>query len=511
MKKSILFSLTLTLLLTACSGKKTDKAKELWTTLPNGDYAATYLITAPDGRDYYVAFVDSVNYQQALDLQNDGWVLPRLYGAYAMDEHRHYTAAPSLEALVGLTSDELPDIDADSDNPDKVMLGLPCQLTTIWNERDIPGVVQIRDDGAKGISLWTGTRFPGKKGTRYNYTLNCFLEPDSAHGSFYTVSGYGISNYEELKTAMIMKRAELVDGNVGNNVYYVNDTRCIPSTQYIGSDGYEYYVVQLLDSAYTWYEALNMEHDGWLLPRTEGRYHGARGHEREVEYWRLHSEGLEPTVEGLSGRHPFVNVDRMSRLFTDAFPQPCWTGTPRNTQEAYMLGSVLHRWSGNLWEYDKNEKVGHVCLVKRISPDSVRYCPKGSTLTIQSMKVAGASGKMYHVVDPLGWHGFGCSVEEALSLEQPGWHIVTFDELGDMMGAMFNDSMLPLGYGIETDHPLFHTLFARNNTHNYFYARTSDGDIQTIYTRIYSSSFSRERVSDYFSSSSFVRLAYDGE
>ena len=72
-------------------------------------------------------------------------------------------------------------------------------------------------------------------------------------------------------------------------------------------------------------------------------------------------------------------------------------------------------------------------------------------------------------------------------------------EMGDMMGAMFNESMLPLGYVIEMDHPLFHNLFARNNAHNYFYARTSDGDIQTIYTRIYSSSFSRERVSAFFS------------
>lgn len=497
------------LLLASCAGGKSDnKIKEISVTLPNGNETEAYLITASNGEDYYVTFVDSVNYQQALELQYDGWVLPHMYGAYATDEHRCCTSIPTLEDLFGLST---PATDEDSANPDEIMLSFPNKLTTLMWKKDVKGIQKLKDNGTKGVSLWSGTRFPGKKGLRYNYTLTCFLEPDSTDG-FYTMAKYGINAYDETKCAMLLKRAVLIDKLVPEDVYYVNDTLIIPSTRYTGADGFDYYVVQLHDSLYTWYEAINMERDGWMLPRSEGRYHGARGHEREVEYWRLHSEGLEATVEGLSGMHPFVNIEKMSRMFNKAFPQPCWTGTPRNAREAYMLGSKYHSWNGNLWEYDKEEKTGLTCLVKRVQPSRVRYYPKGSPLYVQPMKVTGASGKEYLVVDPLGWHGFGCREEEALSLEQPDWHIITFDEMGDMLGGTFTDDMLPLGYGMDMDHPLFHSLFPRTGGHNYYYARTTNGgEIQTIYMRKYTPHFSRNKVDSFFWDSSYVRLVYNGE
>ncbi|MBO4634301.1 MAG: hypothetical protein J5669_02890 [Bacteroidales bacterium] len=496
-KNKYIFALLAVSLLVACTGVRRSKAsKEITVYLADGSKETAYLITAPDGQEYYACFKDSVNYQQALELQYGGWVLPRMYGPYAMDEHRRCTSVPRLEELFDLTLDEdLPPVDEDRKDPDKVMRGRPTRLTDIMRKR-----------GMKEISLWSGTRFPGKKGTVYNYGLSLSLENTDI-----TLAQYGIAGYEEKMGALLLMRAALMDNGISDHEYYVNDGMTIPSLMYTAADGYDYFVVCLCDSLYTWYEALNMEHDGWLLPRTEGRYSDARGREREVAYWRLHSKGLEPTIEGLSGRHPFVNIEKLSRVFEETFPQPCWTGTPCYSGDAYMFGSKYHYRVGNLNEYDRNEKAGGVFLLKRVQPGLLRFQPEDSPLSIQPMRVQGASGKVYHVVDPLGWRGFGCTQEEAVSLEQPDWHIITVDELGDMLGGMFNESMLPFDYAIEMDHPLLHTLFPRNAPHNYYYVRTSDGELQSFYTRMNSTYFCRSKVSSFFYWSSYVRLVYNGD
>lgn len=58
-------------------------------------------IELDDGREYYLAAIDSVNYQQAVNLQKDGWVLPRMHGMYSQDEHRYSSNWIKMEEIIG--------------------------------------------------------------------------------------------------------------------------------------------------------------------------------------------------------------------------------------------------------------------------------------------------------------------------------------------------------------------------------------------------------------------------
>lgn len=458
--RNIAFTLFIILLISCkVSTERHHYEKAINIALADGRTFEADLFYAPNGEAYYVFVVDSVNYQEALSLQQDGFVLPRMYGVYSIDEHRHYITMPTWEVLLGL-----PMVAADDDveKPNAIMKVGETALKQ-WLEKK----------GYQG-AFWSGTRVP-TKGTS-NHALIYGKTDEGIQAAQYV-----INDFEGKISALLIKRAVLVEKKIADWEYYINDTlRLSSDVTYTAADGYDYYVLNMRDSLYTWYEAINMERDGWMLLRTEGRYYGMSALEsywRKVEYWRLHSEGFDATIEGISGKHPFVNIESVSGYFKNTFQQPVWTGTIRNNAEAFLLQSMFgSSWCGNMWEHYKYDKAGYVCLVKRIISPSAQYHPKGSEFTINPMKVQGVSGKEYYIVDPLGWRGFGCKRQEVTSLEQPDWHIITYDELNDMLGL---NGILNDGQSGSDDHPWFYSLFPFVG---HYYIRANDGEMKELYT-----------------------------
>ena len=188
-RKQLIGSLIFIVLLTACSssiGGDIASEKNVNYIKDDGTEIEAQLIKAPNGKEYYVVKVDSVNYQQAMLLQKDGWVLPRMFGAQAADEHR-YTTMPTFEMLLKSPNNKR--------NAD-------------WGEFDKPVVVPNSEmktilDKSSNTSqfFWTSTRIPNKEKV-LNYVLN--YHNDS--GSYL----YKMAEYKTISNAFLFKDAQFL-------------------------------------------------------------------------------------------------------------------------------------------------------------------------------------------------------------------------------------------------------------------------------------------------------------
>ena len=435
-------------------------------------------ISAPNGKDYYVVRIDSVNYQQAMLLQKDGWVLPRMFGGEATDEHR-YTTMPTFEMLLKSPNNNRNADWKDSNLPIRVPIS---EMNQILNESQVSSQF-----------FWTSTRIPNKEKV-LNYVLNYHSDSGSYH--------YKMAEYKTYADVFLFKDAQLVEEEVPDSIYLTLDGKRKQPIRYIGADGYEYYVVYGADTLCTWYDAIAMEKDGWLLPRTEGWYHQpsapARLH-RTIDQWRLHSEGLEPSIEGITGHHPLSSQDGISKRFQTVFPYHSWLGTPNGLSEAFMLGNII-------FEELKQRKVGVACLVKRIRPvqHNIKYKMDNGVI-VQPLAVQGKSGATYYVVDPTNWLCFPHTPEEAKHTERTNWHLIGIEELADILGI--DDNLDKTFILRQYDNERFYDIFPRNGS-NYF-VRDVDDDL-IVFNPYYAHYAQPEwglKFSDVFFNAS-VRLVY---
>ena len=391
-----------------------------------------------NGKKYYAVCIGACNYQQAVRAQKDGWVLPCALGIFAHDEHRHgdYSAPQTLKKK---------DIKAFFD--------------------------QSMDKGE--ASFWTTTRLPKK-----NLLSNYVLEYNKDTGEY----AFKLLNYNEECNALLLKDIELVKKEVKDNEYLTSKGEKIPAEKVVGGDGYDYWVVTpaSVDSSYTWYEAMSLEKDGWVLPHTEGRYYPSDAlpaYRRKLQQETLHSYSNEPTIEGIAARHPMINADSFNSDFESVFsPSKYWLGTPMTE---YSYGFRTTGLAGIT--YDERDFHNQVRLVKRIQPANPQiFYENEEGQIVQPKCVKGKSGKTYYVVDPSNWKNFRYSKYEAENFEESnGWHLLNQKEISDMLGTEVAFNTHLEGF----THPLASSLF--NYDYCYFMSNDEGIGVFRLYIRHY--------------------------
>ena len=413
-----------------------------------------------NGKKYYAVCIGACNYQQAVRAQKDGWVLPCALGIFAHDEHRH-TGMPTWDSLLGDTRINLnQNYDGDYSAPQTL------------KKKDIKAFFdQSMDKGE--ASFWTTTRLPKK-----NLLSNYVLEYNKDTGEY----AFKLLNYNEECNALLLKDIELVKKEVKDNEYLTSKGEKIPAEKVVGGDGYDYWVVTpaSVDSSYTWYEAMSLEKDGWVLPHTEGRYYPSDAlpaYRRKLQQETLHSYSNEPTIEGIAARHPMINADSFNSDFGSVFsPSKYWLGTPM-TEYSYVF-----RTTGLAGiTYDERDFHNQVRLVKRIQPANPQiFYENEEGQIVQPKCVKGKSGKTYYVVDPSNWKNFRYSKYEAENFEESnGWHLLNQKEISDMLGTEVAFNTHLEGF----THPLASSLF----NYNYCYFMSNDEGIGVfrLYIRHY--------------------------
>lgn len=454
----VFLGLMAVLMLMGCNSSKTKKTvfeeiaeeivhkhKKAVYVMDNGHELTAQRLTAPNGKDYYVVRIDSVNYYQAYHLQKDGWVLPRMFGVFAADEHRS-TTMPTLEMLL-----ESPNADTGKDwhSPNTpIKLSKKTDLSTYLNESTETDIQEY----------WTSTRM-GIKGTPQNYGMRYSKSTNTYE--------YRTMTYGSRSCALLLKDAQLVDDEVPDSMYLSPDGMLVAPVRYTAADGYDYYVVRLVDSLYTWNEAMAMEKDGWQLLRTQGTYNQTDDPDfiNKLEHPTWHSYGYEPSLERFVGFNSFTR-DGRSRQFDQTIPRNTWLATAINKDFAWMAGNLLY-------DEFKQRKTGYAILVKRIRPDcsDVKY-DLGDGRAVQPQKITGMSGRTYYVVDPSDWYNFRYTGEEALALQRKEWHLITIVELEDMLEL---ENSLDVGKKLEQyNHPLFFSAFPQAKE---YYLKDTDDNI----------------------------------
>lgn len=423
----------------------------------DGQKLETCKIELDDGREYYLAVIDSVNYQQAVNLQKEGWVLPRMHGMSSQDEHRHSSNWIKMEEIIGTSlCDPSTDL-ADGDMNFRIknhkfrLLGRGSSLRK----------------GKTIYDYWTDTRFLNNTGY-YTYGLQYEESVDGNSTDVYTTYFYSTSS-DVCHGALLLKDAYLVENEIPDSVYVLpGNKKQIAGKRIHGADGYDYWTVMpVADSMMVWSGAMEYEKDGWMLARFEGKRFGTSSYKfREWEKKTIHAEGHHLTAEGLCGRHPLGTEFGIVDNFDDAMPQfvyitpswevaGYWLGTPTSKSNA---GIIFHRNNVMQSTHHQMLPLGRVALFKRIQPSiedaKYRYIlPDGNYA--QARKVVGKSGAVYYVVDPSGWQGLKYHDRELPNLEKDGFHVLELDELSDMLGVQLEGgSKLP-----NFQHPLFKSLF----------------------------------------------------
>lgn len=438
------FSAFSILFLTACSeGGLFSSEKDVYYYLPDSTQLKAKRMELASGAVYYVVCVDSVTYEEAYFLQKDSWTLPCLRGYLANDEHR-YTSMPTIDALLHFsTLEEEGDIEE--------------SRSFSFDRAVLDELLNMSNNMTNGF--WTATR-AWTRGVPRNYVLR-----HNAAGKAVSVDA---ASYDERLSALLLKDARLIEHEVNENQYLVNDTLSLTGARIEGTDGYEYYAISFPDDTVcNWREAMMMEKDGWVLPHTEGEYYKSPvDRERLGEFERpvLHGNGIEPTIEGLCGHHPLYGSKGINPQFFSFFRPGCWLGTPKFSGDAYMVGRFYDdlEHAGSVIEKSKGTR-GFVTLVKRIIPQNrdIQYTRKSDGRHVQPMEVVGASGETYYVVDPSGWHDLRFREKDVKRMEDSCWHVMTVYELTDMLGIEQN---VTRGTRLQyMQHPLLNNMFTKKN------------------------------------------------
>lgn len=460
MKQIRLISATLfvTAAFTSCIDKSMGLFEEPHTTyvMEDGKKLECGKIKLNDGREYYLAAIDSVNYQQAVNMQKEGWVLPRMHGISSMDEHRYSSNWIKMEEIIG----------ASICDPSADLTDVDMNFCVSGSKFRLLGTGSKLREGKTIFDYWTDTRYLSPMGY---HTYGLCYEQTLGGDSIDLYSTYFYPTFPDIcHGAILLKDAYLVENNIPDSVYTLPDNKKqVPGKRIHGADGYDYWTVMpVADTLVTWKKAMEYEKDGWMLARFEGRRFGYQSYKfREWEAKTIHAEGFHLTAEGLCGRHPLRTEYGIVDNFDDAMPAfeyitdtwdvaGYWLGTPVGNS----AGTILHRNNVMQSTQNKNMPLERVALFKRIQPSAedakYRYIlPDGNYA--QARKVVGKSGSVYYVVDPSGWQGLDYKVNELSSLEKDGYHVLQLDELSDMLGEnLYGGCKLP-----DFQHPLFKSLF----------------------------------------------------
>ena len=425
-------ALVMMLMLTACNSSLIGGSSAVYYETSAGDKIPAVKIDAPDGRTFYAVRLPAMSYQQTYSLQHDGWVLPRMYGARTYDEHR-MTTMPTFELLL---KEKL--LASDTDATSVIFQAMDGEMKKLMDDSD-----QIEQN------YWTTTLTPNK-GRFWNYVLGYNKSTNTCE--------YRIADQEEVKDVILMKDAALLTDTIRDQDYRIGDGQKIQGELYEAADGYDYYVVTLRDSMYTWSEAVSMERDGWVMPRCE---------RKTLE--------VAPTVEGLLGNHPIHSSMALTRQMKHLFPVGMWTASADSEDEAFLLGSNFFAPNtvGMFIKNKREKKIGVVTLVKRIPAQTDQHYAISDAVYAQAKRVDGDNGS-YYIVDPSGWLGTKYEANELKKLEKDGWHVMTLEEFNDMLGLHDDDAATP---GIDWprfEHRLFRSVLPAGHT---FYATLENGDL----------------------------------
>lgn len=437
MKKIKTFMLSVAIaVLTSCGTSLTGGSEDVYYETSSGDRIPAVTIDAPDGRTIYAVRLPAMSYQQAYAMQRDGWVLPRMYGAKAYDEHRT-TTMPTMELLL---EEHLPALNADASSV--CFQAVDGELKRLMDDND-----QTEQN------YWTSTRTPQER-RLWNYVLGYNKSTGTCE--------YKIAGQEETKDVILLKDAAVLTDTITDQDYRIGDGRKMTGELYKAVDGYDYYVVTLRDSMYTWLEAVAMERDGWVMPCREGK-----------------TLEVAPTLEGLLGNHPIHSSMALTKQMKHLFPISMWTSSVYDAKQAYLLGSNIFAANtiGMYIENKRTDKIGAVTLVKRVPAQTDQQYTVSNNFYAQAREVEGMSGSVYYVVDPSGWHGTTHNKDNVRALEKDGWHILTLDEFNDMLGLTDENAAVMGTHWPKYNHPLFHYLFSAGNV---FYATLENGDLIQI-------------------------------
>lgn len=252
-------------------------------------------------------------------------------------------------------------------------------------------------------------------------------------------------------------------GKLFTDSVYVTGSYQMSGELFHGADGYDYYVAPVYaDSLFTYEEALSLEKDGWVLPKSLGHYAitsqgGING--QDMEYKTMHTDSDEPVIERMVGS-PRLLVEVLPDLTYQRIAGfgEFWTATPLGDSNAVYY-TVRQQFNGTQMSSitdtgDPKSNHKHVVLVKRIErPNTVFYHNPENNRRFPSRNING-----YNVVDPSGGLNFIYDTPSTIfddghpkwdypegihyvtEYETDGWKLPDYEALG----KIFNTAIEPM-------------------------------------------------------------------
>lgn len=230
------------------------------------------------------------------------------------------------------------------------------------------------------------------------------------------------------------------DGTQLTDSVYVYNGIEIPGQLFRGADGADYYIAVLpSDAEMTWNEAVALEKDGWVLPKSMGHF-SRRGihsemNEGKMEYRTPDTESSDPVIERMVGQPRLLT----SKIGISKFPEivgsgEYWTGTALNEANAVYIS--LRPFYGEMQMSsivdtgDAKTANKHAFVVKRIPSESSLYSNPANGRREQSVNING-----FEIVDPSGGLSLAYDADKITDYETDGWHIPSLGELSAIFSA----------------------------------------------------------------------------
>lgn len=284
---------------------------------------------------------------------------------------------------------------------------------------------------------------------------------------------------------------------------YVYNNHEIPGTLYHGIDGSDYYIAVIpFGEEMTWQEAMALEKDGWLLPKSMGHFDGTDSdgekNEGRMEYRTPDTDTTDPVIERMVGE-PALLLSRVSwtGLPAIAGTGEFWTATELKANNAVYFSIRQYpdgvKMSSIVDSGDSKSDGKMVMLVKRIPSDTSLYTNPATGRKAQSVRING-----YEVVDPSGGLGLAYLTKEQLKwanryyfpdgtndvtiYEVDGWHIPSLAEISAICGTEIAPGQT-VNIGRAED---FLRVFPPSNSLDWtrYHIRDARGDFKALHVRL---------------------------
>lgn len=239
---------------------------------------------------------------------------------------------------------------------------------------------------------------------------------------------------------------------------YISGNYQMPGELFHGADGYDYYVARVYpDSLFTYDQAVSLQKDGWVLPKSLGYFattwSGSVNGER-MEFSTVDTDSDDPVIERMMGS---------PRLLVSVLPDMTyqsivgfgefWTATPIRENNAVYY-TVRQQFNGTQMSSitdtgDHKSERKMVALVKRIErPNTVFYHNPISNRRFPARNING-----YEIVDPSGGLNFTYNTPKTIyddgrpkydypngihyahEYEQDGWMLPNYATLSELFGT----------------------------------------------------------------------------